>query len=388
MNKQGWAYIKLGDVITPAKIVKNENRTNLPVLSITMHDGIVFQKSRFKKSIASVDTSNYKIVENGQLVIAFPIDEGLIYTQDIVEAGIMSPAYNIWDVDFSNLNKRFLVMYLHCPFAMEYYKSHLRSTTMRRRSMHKSDLLNMPLPLPPIEVQEAIVAELDEINEAIEAMQQQIADLDALAQSTFYTMFGDPVTNEKGWDVKKIGDVCIDKKAVLRASSFFKPEDKINYIDISSIDNQINKIIATTPYTYSKAPSRAQQIVIKGDILISLVRPNLKNVAMVLEEDNQLVASSGFCVLRTSANTNNIYIFNVVKSNEFTNHLIGKVQGANYPAVRENDIKNYSIPIPPLALQQQFAKKVEAIEAAKAELTAQIAEMQTLLASRMDYYFD
>ena len=63
------------------------------------------------------------------------------------------------------------------------------------------------LPVPGMAEQEAIVAELDEINEAIAALQQQVADLDTLAQSTFYDMFGDPVTNPKAWPVKPMGEV-------------------------------------------------------------------------------------------------------------------------------------------------------------------------------------
>ena len=131
--KEGWEYTTFADIMTPAKCVRCGDRTDLPILSITMRQGIVFQSDRFKKVIASSDTNDYKVIRNGQLVIAFPIDEGLIYTQDIAEEGIMSPAYNIWDVDYTNINRRFLNIYFHCPWAMNYYKSKLRGTTLRRR---------------------------------------------------------------------------------------------------------------------------------------------------------------------------------------------------------------------------------------------------------------
>ena len=170
--RKGWEYKKLGEIITPAKVIKNGDRIDYPILSITMRSGIILQNERFKKTIASVDTSNYKIVQNGQLVIAFPIDEGLIYTQDIVEAGIMSPAYNIWNVDYSEMNRRFLVTYLHSPYAMSYYKSKLRGTTMRRRSIPKADLLNLTVPFPPMDRQVQIIEELDKINELIRLFQQ------------------------------------------------------------------------------------------------------------------------------------------------------------------------------------------------------------------------
>lgn len=70
------------------------------------------------------------------------------------------------------------------------------------------DLTNALLPLPNITTQLAIVSELDKINELIRLKKEQLKDLDKLAQNIFYEMFGDPVENEKGWEVKKLEDIC------------------------------------------------------------------------------------------------------------------------------------------------------------------------------------
>ena len=86
-------YSLLKSLIKPAK-VKRCGDELYPVLSMTMHDGIVFQSDRFKKDLSSDDKSNYKVVEYGQLVVGFPIDEGVLYIQKITDSGIMSPAYN------------------------------------------------------------------------------------------------------------------------------------------------------------------------------------------------------------------------------------------------------------------------------------------------------
>jgi len=83
---------------------------------------------------------------------------------------------------------------------------------------------------------------------------------------------------------------------------------------------------------------------------------------------------------------NNIFLFFYLKLT--MDKIVALGRGATFKEVSKKEISNYSVLFPPLALQQEFAAKVEAIEAAKAELNAQIAEMQTLLASRMDYYFD
>ena len=79
--------VALGELIKPAK-VKRCGNDSYPVLSMTMHNGIVMQSDRFKKELASKDTSNYKVVRTGQLVEGFPIDEGVIYIQSLGYSGI------------------------------------------------------------------------------------------------------------------------------------------------------------------------------------------------------------------------------------------------------------------------------------------------------------
>ena len=244
------------------------------------------------------------------------------------------------------------------------------------------------IPVPPIAEQEKIVAELDCLSGIIEKKKQQLKELDNLAQSIFYEMFGDPIENDKGWEVQKLGDICAGKKEIKRASKHFASVDTIHYIDIASIDNIENHITGTTEYTFSEAPSRAQQVVTIGDILISLVRPNLKNIAMVQFNDDLLVASSGFCVVRANNKSDKRFIRQVLLSDRFTSYLLDRVSGANYPAVREDDIRDCKLGIPPLALQQDFASKIEAIEKQKELIKQSIQETETLFKSRMDYYFN
>lgn len=251
----------------------------------------------------------------------------------------------------------------------------------------KSSLFSIPIPVPPVQEQEKIVAELDCLSGIIEKKKQQLKELDNLAQSIFYDMFGDPITNEKGWKVKKLGDTCSPKKEIARANKCFKKSDTIQYIDISSIDNSQAILMGTTPFIFEDAPSRAQQKVNKGDVLVSLVRPNLKNIAMVHFEDAYLVASSGFCVLRGKL-CNPLFIKSLVLTDRFTKYLTERTSGANYPAVREEDIKECSIGVPPLDLQNTFSQKIEAIEKQKEQIKKSIQETETLFNSRMDYWFN
>ena len=164
----------------------------------------------------------------------------------------------------------------------------------------------------------------------------------------------------EGWEYKKLGEVCSPKKEIKRAPKVFAPNDTIKYIDISSIDNSTQKMTSCSNFIMSDAPSRAQQCVIKGDVIVSTVRPNLKNIAIVDSDDNNLVASSGFCVLRP-CNIERDYLFHYIKSDKFTNHIMGLTTGANYPAVRSSDILESTIPVPPLSTQQSIVSELDKI---------------------------
>lgn len=246
---------------------------------------------------------------------------------------------------------------------------------------------NYRVACPSINIQRNAISELDLLAGIIDKQKQQLKELDTLAQSIFYDMFGNPVENDKGWEKKQIGKICTSKKQIQRASKRFKDSDIIRYIDISSIDNINNVMTSTTSYGFGDAPSRAQQVVEIGDVLISLVRPNLNNVAMVSEDGTDLVASSGFCVLRANCEIVKEFLFYSVKMKCFTDYLMQRVSGANYPAVREDDIMGYNIILPPLELQESFAQKIQSIESQKQSINRSIAESQKLFDYTMDKYF-
>lgn len=176
--------VELGELIFPAKVIRC-GRDEYPVFSMTMHDGIVEQKTRFKKALASKDQSNYKVVKPGQLVVGFPIDEGVLYIQQLGKKGIMSPAYNIWDVDQEKVYPGFLELALHSPQSMSWYKAKLRGTTARRRNIPAKDLIKLRICLPEKSVQSRIVDTFQQIKEELSFFASLNEKLDDLVKSRF-----------------------------------------------------------------------------------------------------------------------------------------------------------------------------------------------------------
>ena len=199
--------VDLGTLIHQAKAVRC-GEGNYPVLSMTMHDGLVFQNDKFKKTIASKDKSDYKVVKRNQLVISFPIDEGVLATQRIVDAGIVSPAYGIWDIDQEMILPEFLEYALRCDRALNYYKAKLRGSTARRRSLPTSTLLAYTVPLPDISEQEHILNVVHKTQKVISGRTEEISLLDNLIKARFVEMFGDVIRNSKSWEIRVLADIA------------------------------------------------------------------------------------------------------------------------------------------------------------------------------------
>lgn len=208
-----------------------------------------------------------------------------------------------------------------------------------------------------LEKQLEISKTLDKIYNIIQTRRKELDKLDELVKARFVEMF------EQGdYPITTISKIVSGK--VSTAKKDFAQTDIIKYIDISSIDNKHNAMTGYTEYVLSEAPSRAQQHIKKGDILVSTVRPKLKNVAITSFEDDNLVASSGFCVLRANECLPE-YLLAIVVSDKFTDDMTNVVTGANYPAIKDSDVMNYPVYLPPIELQNKFANFVKQIDKSK-----------------------
>lgn len=390
--KQNWEYKKLSDI---ASFINGDRGKNYPSQNDFISEGIpfvnaghIFNNKVIFDSMNYISEEKYNKLGSGKIQIGDILFclRGSLGKKAIVnniEKGAIASSLVI--IRSKEVNNSFLSYFLESPLVQSSIIS--SNSGSSQPNLSAKTVSHFLVPVPSAEEQRKVSSELDIIKSIIEKKKSQLFELNYLAQSIFFEMFGDPFINERGWETKTIGSVCFEKRYIDRANKYYNPSDEINYIDISSIDNKSNIISTTNKFVFCEAPSRAQQIVKKGDILVSTVRPNLKNIAVVNVDLEDIVASSGFCVLRPK-NIELSFLLNILLSHSFTESLLTKVTGANYPAVREDDIKKSIIGIPPLSLQQAFAEKIEAIEAMKTKIRQSLDESETLFNSRMDYYFN
>ena len=120
------------------------------MLSVTQENALIFQNERFKTVVSSEDKSNYLIVPRGYIVQGIHIDEANFGLQNLVDEGIVSPAYKIWEIINEDVIPELLEFYLRSNIAIDFYKRNFQGTTVKRRQSIKPEVfLSMPLNLPP-----------------------------------------------------------------------------------------------------------------------------------------------------------------------------------------------------------------------------------------------
>ncbi len=268
----------------------------------------------------------------------------------------------------TKLSHKFLYYLLLSPSLIE--QGHEAATGVGQRTVSLGALRTFQIPLPSIEIQNKIVANVaaieakeDSAKSKIDAFEQSIENM--LTEST------------EGLASVRLSQICTinpeSKKPVdLFGKSIF------NYIDISAIENQsINSKLIHQIET-EKAPSRARKIAKIGDILLSTVRPNLKSFALVTELPSQSIVSTGFAVIRAHAEVNRVYLYRMLLTDAVVAQMIERMDKGAYPSINEKDVAMLQIPLPSLEIQNRLVAKITALEAKiateKLTLTALIQE--------------
>lgn len=176
-----------------------------------------------------------------------------------------------------------------------------------------------------------------------------------------------------GWALAALSELC--KQPDQRSPH---ADETFTYIDIASVDRDLKIVSEPQRLIGAKASSRARKLVECGDVIISMTRPNLNAVALIGEQYDGCIASTGFDVLRP-IEVEPRWIFSAVRSAHFVDAMCKKVQGALYPAVKSVDIRDYQIPLPPLAEQSRIAAKLDELLAQAETLKARIDGIPALL---------
>lgn len=283
------------------------------------------------------------------------------------------------------INKSFFRHFLYAHSFQEFLQ-HVSKMRAAQAGFSKEDIQEYQIPVPPLSEQERIVAELDLLSDVIAKKREQLKQLDTLAQSIFYDMFGDPITNEKGWEQVSLVDICKNTGVYgAGSSSIPKQPHRPRYIRITDIldSGDLNDDFVVSSNIEDDHTYRLNV----GDILFARSGATVGKTYLYRGNEAQIYA--GY-LIKFSLNilyVNPIFIFYITKNRSYKLWISKQIIGVAQPNINAQKYGKLPIILPPLALQQQFASMIESIEKQKELIKQSLSEVQQLFDSRMDYYF-
>lgn len=370
----------LGSLIEPAKL-RRAGSGDFPILSMTMHHGLVDQGEKFKKRVASRDTSTYKIVRRGQLVVGFPIDEGVLSFQDKYDEAIVSPAYEIWDVRDSKLiDRAYLERFLRSPRALAYYAGKLQGTTARRRSLPRDVFLELPVVISELAQQQRIVQVLDHVDALRVKRQEAVALLDGLAEAIFLDMFGDPSRNEKGWPMKKIGDLVTS--ANYGTSEKASGAGDLPVLRMNNITASGRVDLGDLKYM-DRATVSEKYLARSGDVLFNRTNsPELVGKSAIYRGSDELAFAGYLIRVRVNEVNDPEYLAAFLNTRYAKRVLKGMCKSiVGMANINARELQGIDVAEPPLPLQIQFGERMRAVEAMRGTHRHHLDKLDALFAS-------
>lgn len=367
--KQGWEYKKIGNIcnITTGKL--DANAAN--------EDGLYpfFTCSRIPLSINTYayDCECILIAGNGDLNVKYYNGKFNAYQRTY----ILQLKNNVNGVE---------MRYIFAFFNLYIEELRRKSIGGIIKYIKLGDLTNALLPLPDITTQLSIVSELDKINELIRLKQEQLKDYDNLAQSIFYEMFGDPVENDKGWEVKKLGEVCSvgTGSTPNRKNKEYYEHGIYPWVKSTEVCNL--PIYSVEEFITEEALQNTNCGLYPKDSILMAMYGQGKTRGQVGLLKIEACTNQAVAAIVPSKKINSIFLYRHLML--MYEHIRDMARGGNQANLNLTIVRSIQILLPPLPLQHLFAQRIEQIERQKSAVQKSITDLETILASRMQYWFE
>ena len=240
---------------------------------------------------------------------------------------------------------------------------------------------NLQIPLPPLAEQKRIAGILDAADALRAKRREALAQLDTLLQSTFLDMFGDPVTNPMGWEVRPLQQLIQSDRPI--TYGILKPgpdiEGGVPYVRVVDIQKEqvLTEQLRQTTQEIARQYKRSQ--LIAGDLLMS-IRGHVGRMAIVPLAASEANITQDTARLALSS-ADPAYVMQCLTTQGMQQHMARRTKGVAVKGINLGDVKEIPIPVPALDLQHRFTAIVESVEQQKTSQRAHLDELDTLFAS-------
>ena len=374
-----WEHRKLSDLLIESKKRNADLKFGKDgVLSVSGEMGVVNQIDHLGRSYAGVSVHQYHVVETGDIVYTkSPLKAnpfGIIKLNK-GKAGIVSTLYAVYNVREKNAYGPFLDYYFSLDAnTNRYLRPLVKKGAKNDMKINNAYVLHDRIFAPSLPEQQKIASFLTAIDNRLQLLIKKKKLLEQYKKAVMQKIFtqelrfkNEDCSDYPKWSKKKLGKVAeINPKCIALPDSFV-------YIDLESVtQGRLNKAERISKI---EAPSRAQRLITKNDILFQMVRPYQKNNYFFDKEETDYVASTGYAQIRT--NENPLFLYQLLHTVEFVNNVIERCTGTGYPAINSTDLSNIEIVIPTLAEQTKIASLLSAIDEKINRTQAQLEEIRT-----------
>ena len=257
--------------------------------------------------------------------------------------------------------------------------SNFINKAVNQASVSIGNLKTIPVTIPPLAEQRRIAEVLDRA-EALRAKRRAaLAQLDSLTQSLFLDLFGDPVSNRKGFPVSAMGAVCDvrdgthDSPKYVSVGGYPLVTSKnlsSGFVDLSDVN-----FISEADYLQINRRSKVDH----GDIIMPMI--GTIGTPVLVENEPTFAIKNVALIKFTSLSPLAIYVRQILGGDYFDRIVSQKNRGGTQKFVSLGDLRSFPIPVPPLPLQHEFARRVAAVERLKASQRAALAALDALFAA-------
>lgn len=345
-------------------------QAGLPIYSVTLDRGMVRRDSLDRHMEADAQDGQNLRAQPGDVVYnMMRMWQGAVGVAS--EECMVSPAYVVLRPT-QETNPQFFNHWFQTSRMLHKLRSYSHGLTKDRLRLYPDDFTKIPLHVPTRAEQDRIAAFLEAIDAKLTALRQKANALRHFKTGLMQKLFSQELrftrgdgSDFPGWEEQKLVDISVINPAASKNPEAFL------YIDLESVNGGCLK--DPKPTKKKDAPSRAQRILEKGDVLFQLVRPYQRN-NLLFEKDGDYVASTGYAQLR--ARQSRSFLFHLLHTEQFVRDVIERCTGTGYPAITSAEIGKIRVPVPCLEEQHRIGGAISALDAKIDAVTAQITHME------------
>ena len=396
----GWLWIRLGEYALKvtdyvasgsfAALKENVLITNEPNYAIMVKTADF--SNGFTKNLTYTDRQGYDFLSNsnlfgGELILSNIGSIGKVFIVPYLKQPMTLASNTVMVKVTDDELIKYLYFYFLSPLGQRTLKGISSGTSMMK--FNKTQLKNTLVPVAPLDKQKHIVGLLEKVQAIIEARQQELQKLDELIKARFVEMFGNPITNPKGWDIVELGELTdigsskriFEKEYVSEGIPFYRTKEIVELSKGNSVSTEL--FITEERFAEIKEKYGAPK---NGDLLISAV--GTIGVIWIVDGKNDFYFKDGNLIrVDGSEKFNSVYMKNLLE------YLIDGYKkqmstGTAYAALTISGLTKMKVYDIPMELQNQFADFVNQVDKSKVAVQKALDETQLLFDSLMQQYFE